>query len=170
MEFYTNNKEKWKDIEGYEGLYKVSDYGRIISTKKKNGYKDYLIGTMDNKGYCRVTLNKDAVSKTFSVHRLVAQAFLPNPENKPCIDHIDTNPSNNRVENLRWVTHKENMNNPITKINKRKKTWREKSEKLEKEFLDKVIYCKSCLRNSVSYNHYKWYCLMWDIEKELKKI
>ena len=66
------------------------------------------------RGYIYVGLMKDGVRFHFKVHRLVAEAFIPNPENKPCVDHIDTNKSNNTVSNLRWCTIKENMNNPIT--------------------------------------------------------
>ena len=65
--------------------------------------------------YLSVALRMNGVQKRINVHKLVAEAFIPNPENLPCIDHINTIRTDNRVENLRWVTHKENMNNPITK-------------------------------------------------------
>ena len=67
-------------------------------------------------GYECLRLTKDKKQKHKSIHRLLAEAFLPNPENKPCIDHIDGNPRNNALSNLRWSTYKENSNNPITKI------------------------------------------------------
>lgn len=115
--------EIWKDVPDYEGLYKASNYGNI-----KRCYKTYFCGHNTKRvleeqeikgdiirgGYKRIVLCKDGKNKKFMVHRLVAQMFIPNPENKPFIDHIDGNPLNNRVENLRWVTHTENMNNPIT--------------------------------------------------------
>lgn len=111
--------EIWKDIIGYEGLYQVSNMGRVKSLER-NDYcchhrteKILKERNRNKKGYKMVALYKGN-KKEFSIHRLVAQAFIPNPENKPCIDHIDTNPSNNRVENLRWVTAKENQNNPLT--------------------------------------------------------
>ena len=67
------------------------------------------------RGYLQVDLRVDNTKRAFAVHRLVAKAFIPNPDNKPEIDHIDGDPTNNHVWNLRWVTHAENMNNPITK-------------------------------------------------------
>lgn len=104
-------KEIWKDIEGYEGLYIVSDKGNVINIK--NGGK--IKRNANLKGYRIISLWKNGIGKMYRVHRLVAQAFIPNPERKPCIDHINGNRSDNRVENLRWVTNKENQNNPVTK-------------------------------------------------------
>lgn len=112
-------EEIWKDIEGYEGYYQVSNFGnvrsldRIISGKR---YKGNLIKCIyDCRGYKRVGLTKNKITKNFTVHRLVANAFIPNPEKKNEIDHINTNTGDARVDNLRWVTHSENMNNIITK-------------------------------------------------------
>ena len=115
--------EIWKDIEGYEGLYQVSNLGRIKSLPhfRNNGSGGYMQKSKilkygrNRKNYLSINLCKNGVCKQFSVHRLVAQTFIPNPENKPEIDHIDANPLNNMVENLRWVTHKENMNNPLSR-------------------------------------------------------
>lgn len=97
----------WKDIEGYKGHYQISNYGNVRSLKKdaflmKGGYL---------KGYKIISLWKNGTGKMFRVHRLVAAAFIPNPENKPCIDHIDGDRANNHADNLRWVTAKENSNN-----------------------------------------------------------
>ena len=105
--------EIWKDIKGYEGLYQVSDKGRIKSFKKRFGKQEQetiMRTTMEWCGYMRVGLTKDKKSKLYAVHRLVAQAFIPNPENKPVINHIDGNKANNEVDNLEWATHKENSN------------------------------------------------------------
>lgn len=105
----SNNIEIWKPVVGWEDSYMVSNLGRV---KNKNGK---ILSPCDNgKGYKYIQLNKKGRHKMY-IHRLVAEAFLPNPDNKPEIDHINGNPSDNRVfENLRWVTKLENMNNPIT--------------------------------------------------------
>ena len=108
-------EEIWKDIEEYEGLYQVSNYGNIKAFYYKGKRHQTLLRKSVGKlGYEMVGLNKNGVHKTFTVHRLVAQAFIPNPDNKPCIDHINTNKTDNRVNNLKWCTQKENINNPIT--------------------------------------------------------
>lgn len=108
--------EIWKLIRDYEGLYEVSNLGRIKRLGNDKNRKEKILKPYKNKlGYLRVTLSKDNKVKYMFIHRLVAIAFIPNPENKPCIDHINTIPSDNRVENLRWATYKENMNNELTK-------------------------------------------------------
>lgn len=115
--------EEWRDVVGYEGLYMASSLGRIISLPRKayNGHVYFLTkhrvmsqGKKSN-GYLVIVLyDKPNFSKTFYVHRLVAKAFCDNPCNKPHIDHINANKQDNRAVNLRWVTQKENNNNPIT--------------------------------------------------------
>ena len=105
--------EIWKEIKGYEGLYEVSSEGRVRNIIKGN----YLTFKSYND-YQRVGLCRHQKQKWFLVHRLVAQAFIPNPDNKPEVDHINCDRRDNRIENLRWVTSKENNNNPITRKNK----------------------------------------------------
>lgn len=104
----SENKVIWKDIPNYEGLYKINNYGEIKNHNSKN-MKVYFT----TNGYLFVTLHKNGISKRHFIHRLVGFAFLENPENKPQIDHIDGNKTNNDVSNLRWVTAKENCNNPL---------------------------------------------------------
>lgn len=102
--------EEWKDIEDYPN-YQVSNLGRVRSLKYE---KVKILKPSKYNGYSKIGLTKNNKTYTQKVHILVAKAFIPNPENKPEIDHINTDRTDNRVCNLRWVTHKENMNNPIT--------------------------------------------------------
>ena len=112
-------KEIWKDIEGYEGIYQVSSEGRVRSLNRVEDRGRHIKGKIlkpciNHYGYCIVGLFKNGTQKKNMVHRLVAEAFIPNPDNKPYCDHINTCKIDNRVENIRWVTHKENMNNPLS--------------------------------------------------------
>ena len=100
--------EVWLPIPDYEG-YQISNYGRVKSFKHKEPH--ILKPAIDKYGYLKISLNQDGKQKLFSVHRLVALAFIPNLENKPQIDHIDGHKFNNHVSNLRWVTDKENKRN-----------------------------------------------------------
>lgn len=95
--------EIWKAVEGYEGLYEISSFGRI---KSKGKIKSQSV---DKGGYCTVWLSKNSVQKCLKVHRLVAAAFIPNPLNKATVNHIDGNKQNNSVENLEWATQSENI-------------------------------------------------------------
>ncbi|EGQ4394612.1 HNH endonuclease [Staphylococcus pseudintermedius] len=111
-------KEIWKDVLGYEGIYEVSNFGRIRTHKNKTTYtkkhgvrhwkQRYLKNKTPNGRDVRVTLWKNGKSKGFLVHRLVAFAFIPTIKGKNCINHIDGNPKNNNVENLEWCNHLEN--------------------------------------------------------------
>ena len=112
-------KEIWKDILGYEGLYQVSNFGRVRSldriVKEKNGKNKFLKGKILKYilvygGYMVVRLSKNGILKNYYVHRLVAQAFLDNPDNLPCVNHKDENPQNNVVSNLEWCDAKYNLN------------------------------------------------------------
>lgn len=109
-------KENWKDIEGYEGIYQVSDRGRVKSLNYNHTGKEKILKTRKVKErYLHVCLWKDGEYKFCFVHRLVAQAFIPNPKNYPIINHKDENPSNNCVGNLEWCSSEYN-NNYGTKI------------------------------------------------------
>lgn len=94
------------EIEGYETLYMIYDNGRIYSLISKKFLKHKY-----NKNYPYVSLYKDKIAKNKWIHRLVAEHYLPNPENKSQVDHIDRNPRNCHVSNLRWATQSENMKN-----------------------------------------------------------
>lgn len=105
MHDYSIEEEVWKDIKGYEGLYMISNYGNVFSIKR-----NLLIKLGITKGYHAVMLSKDNKKSRRSVHRLVAIAFIENPENKREVNHSDENKLNNYIGNLQWVTPKENAN------------------------------------------------------------
>ena len=100
--------EEWRDVVGYEGFYQISNLGRVKSFY--SGDVRIIKPAKRSDEYLSVGLYKDRYSVTHYVHVLVAGAFLPNPEGKPQINHIDGDKTNNRVENLKWVTGSENMN------------------------------------------------------------
>lgn len=109
---------KWADVIGYEGLYEVSTDGRVRTVQHvTNGHviraKELTISVYKSQRYARVRLYKNGKSKDLVVHRLVAEAFIPNPERKPQVNHIDGNKRNNSVSNLEWCTQAENNRHAI---------------------------------------------------------
>jgi hypothetical protein len=113
--------EEWRDVVGFEGRYAVSSFGRVITfgfhncgrVPKKN-FSPKILKTDLARGYLRLCLYKNNKQYKKVVHRLVAEAFIPNPNNYPTVDHIDRNRQNNKVTNLRWCTLSDNMKNPLT--------------------------------------------------------
>lgn len=158
-------KEIWKDIEGYEGLYQVSNMGRVKSLERnvvggRGGlYKieEKILTPCNRNGYSSVSLSKDGVITTHSIHRLVATAFIHNPNNFPMINHRNEIKNDNRVENLEWCTHKYNMN--YGTINKRR------GESLG---YGKNNLCSKSILQFTKKGDFirKWDCSM-DIEREL---
>ena len=132
--------EIWKDIEGYEGLYKISNHGEVWNGRKQRLHKK----NKNNRGYCVVTLNKNNKQKQFLIHRLVAIHFIDNPFDKPCVNHIDENKTNNHHSNLEWCTHKENSNHG-TAIERMKETmkhsskWEEYMERKKEETSKPIV-------------------------------
>jgi hypothetical protein len=111
------NKEEWKDIKGYEGLYKISNSGRVKRLGKwvnaGNGYyakEKILKNYKKDNGYLVVGLTINSKEKRFYIHRLVSQAFIPNPNNYPCVNHKDETRDNNNIDNLEWCTYEYNIN------------------------------------------------------------
>lgn len=102
-------REIWKDIKGYEGLYQVSNLGNVKSLCYRNQKKaKNLTPQITNRGYIAVMLSKKKTMKLFLVHRLVAMAFVDNPNNYPIVNHKDENPLNNHMDNLEWCTYSHN--------------------------------------------------------------
>ena len=125
-------KEIWRDIEGYEGIYQVSNLGKVKSLSRKmwNGYKWWtskeriLVPRIDKnkKHYYAVQLVKDKKKKSKNIHRLVAETFLPNPNNLRCVNHKDENKLNNTVNNLEWCSQSYNLTyGNMDDVNKKKR-------------------------------------------------
>lgn len=108
------NNEIWKDVEGYEGLYQISNLGRVKRILFKNNViekpKDKILKTYNNgTGYRKLSLYKNNIQKQFLIHRLVAKAFLSNLSKLDQVNHIDGNKENNRIDNLEWVSQSKNI-------------------------------------------------------------
>lgn len=104
-------EEEWRDIAGYEGKYQVSNLGRVKSLNYNNTCKERCLEPNKNSlGYLQVILCKNGKRDSHSIHRLVAEAFIPNPNNLPQVNHKDENPSNDMVDNLEWCDRKYNIN------------------------------------------------------------
>jgi hypothetical protein len=126
-------QEIWKDIEGYEGLYKISSFGNVFSVRWNK-----LMSVRISNRYRRVRLIKNKQHKTFAVARLVAKHFIPNIENKEHVDHIDRNSLNNHVSNLRWATIIENSGNKSSYKNSFSKYKGVSFHKLNKKWETKI--------------------------------
>lgn len=117
-------KEIWKDLPNYEGIYQISNMGRIKSlsrkrlvNKKRNSFclmpEKIMVIKTDKNGYCHVTLCKNNIRKTYWLHRLVLKNFVENPNNLPQINHINGNKSDNKLKNLEWCTPKHNYHEAV---------------------------------------------------------
>ena len=174
--------EIWKDIPGYEGLYQVSNMGRIKSIANKeikfgvnqvNSKIDKIIKQLKNgQGYLRIGLSKNNKQIKFSVHRLVAQTFIPNPENKTTVNHKNEIKTDNRVENLEWMSNKENNNwgTRIERISKKKckpvlqydlngnliQKWESATEAKKKKGYNNKCISRCCLGERKTYKGYIW--------------
>lgn len=147
--------EEWRDVVGYEGIYKVSSIGRIIVLQRivKRVNNHTLLTKPKIKkpsrlytGYLSIGLTKNSVTTTRLIHRLVAVAFIENPEGYPYIDHIDGSRDNNCVSNLRWCTQSQNMLNPIS----RKRNSLSKKGKRPYWVFKKIV----CIKDGVAVKEY----------------
>lgn len=152
-------KEVWRDVVGYEGLYEVSNMGRVNSFPKLNNKnpvyhsKRELKLVKNGDGYYRVSLSRDGCDKRVFVHKLVAQAFIKNPENKPQVNHKDSNIKNNTVGNLEWCTHSENMKHGYKYGNKKRMLGQNNfSSKLRTEEVTKIrtLYSEGVVQTELS--------------------
>lgn len=132
-------QEIWKDVVGYEGLYKVSNFGNVMSFQPNCRNHSQYLAPFDNGGYFRVTLTKNRKRTNHLVHRLVADAFIPNPESKEAVNHIDGCKTNNHIDNLEWVTKGENTRHAI-KIGLRPSYVTPKGYKRTKRYRSKKVY------------------------------
>lgn len=145
--------EEWRPVSGYEGLYEVSNRGRVrsLGRERHDKVRSYAVREkmlkqpLNAYGYHVVSLHKDGASKTVTVHRLVATAFLENTDGKRCIDHINGVRSDNRLENLRWATHKENCDNKYRLGNQ--VGWHDRSISEETRHRFTHSQCKAVIRS-----------------------
>jgi len=149
--------EIWLPVPNYNGLYEVSNFGNVrglqrdvVNSKgvkftiKPKELKKGCAGTKNR--YKRVVLCKNSKIERWFIHRLVAMAFIPNPDNKPQVNHIDNNQSNNRVENLEWCTHKENMQHEV-KNGRTQQGVKNKGVKLTEQQVLKIRELRKTMRN-----------------------
>jgi hypothetical protein len=106
-------QEIWKDIEGYNGKYRISTFGRVMAINGKYNGEHIFSPALDFVGYPITSLRINGRKTYFRLHRLVAEAFIPNPDNKKMVNHIDGNKANNNVQNLEWSTPLENITHAI---------------------------------------------------------
>ena len=140
-------KEEWRDIKGYEGLYQVSNLGKVKSLDHyaSNGvtdvlYKGRIIKQFSHNGYMHLHLCKNNKVKTVNVHRLVAIAFIPNPFQKTQVNHIDGNKANNDSSNLEWCSQRENVIHGVKTGLRRLKIPRDKFKYIYDEHLNGKSY------------------------------
>lgn len=134
--------EIWKDVDGWEGLYQVSNTGLVKSLKRKYSKKGVSIRklTPNPDGYPTITFSINDKCRMRLVHRLVAIAFIPNPESKPCVNHKNGIKSDNRVDNLEWCTHQQNMEHAKTSgLMRGVKGFKNKMSKLTEESLAFIV-------------------------------
>lgn len=182
--------EEWKNIKGYENLYQVSNYGRIKSLKKHSIFNNRTYPTkilkchINTKKYLDIELCRCNKSHRYRIHRLVAEHFIPNPENKPQVNHIDCDKSNNKTNNLEWCNNSENQQHAFKNgLNTRKKYGDSPRAKkvnqynLNGDFIktwDSIIrikdecgYCDGFISQCCKGKYKQAYGYLWKYEKEM---
>ena len=147
-------QEIWRSVKGYEGLYEVSSFGRVKCLAKMKGYGktpvlEAIMKQRVNRGYYFVALSKGGRKTTRIVNKLVAEAFLPNPEGKPYTNHKDNNPSNNHVDNLEWCTQKENYEHS-KRQGRNSRGERHGNSKLTEEAVIRIRECKKGMKGDTN--------------------
>ena len=153
-------EEIWKDIIGFEGIYQISNLGNVMVLNYKNTKtKHMLTPKKNNKGYLWVELWKNKKSHCFLIHRLVAEAFIPNCYNLPLVNHKDENPLNNAIDNLEWCTYSYNVKYSIDLHPERtrgkvrtRKPYKHERPVIQKSFNGEIVKVYSCAAD-VTYEH-----------------
>ena len=166
-------EEEWRDVVGYEGKYQISSLGRVRSLDYRRTGRTQVLkpGTVRN-GYLFVVLYNDGKTKNFYIHRLVAEAFIPNPNGFPEVNHIDEKKANNCVDNLEWCTAKDNINygtgiarhaaalsRPVQQFSKDGRlitVWPSTHEAERQTGVNQSIICKCCNGKRHTAGGYKW--------------
>lgn len=156
------NKEIWKPVFGYEDTYQVSNYGRVKRFEKVlTNSLQKVIRNNGSSPYFRLKVNlwKNNKYKTYKIHRLVAQAFIPNPENKPQVNHVDNNSLNNHVSNLEWCTNKENIHHAMKQGRMNRGINNGMSKLNEKEIKEIRSFCNPSYKEKILLS--KKYCISY---------
>lgn len=148
-------KEIWKPVEGYEGLYEISNLGRVKSLSRQKQLNKYvktideriMKQSLNKRGYMYVRLTKNGVQRAYRVHRLVAAAFVENPDNLPHVNHIDFNRTNNRADNLEWITPKCNSEHSKQNMKKRHNVKTNTGERYVRYIEKRNAYCVTVNRH-----------------------
>jgi hypothetical protein len=149
----------WKPVVGYENLYSINTLGEVRSLKDCQGkYQQKLLTSRVRAGYLSVTLYKEGIRKDKCIHRLLAESFIDNPNNKLCVNHINGIKTDNRIENLEWVTHKENTRHSwdiglSSYTEKQRNSISERSKNKSKEWIEHIKLSVSKVRSI----KIKWY-------------
>ena len=168
--------EEWRDIKDYEGVYKVSDAGRIKSLERTlprgrynttKVWKERIISQQIRNGYCVVYLNKKGKNKTFQVSRLVASAFVDGEEDKLIVNHIDEDKLNNVASNLEWCTQHENVNHSIERLrNSRRSNTGERYISFCKKSKMFVLQIRRSEKSELTFYHKSTYKTLEEAKKQ----